>query len=346
METMEKQLHILVAIDELPHPVWNKFERQMKIHHVRDGMSAYRALSTENFDMCFIDLYLTRMDSFELLRRIRAEKLCRTVILTSETPSFQYAQQGILYGVTAYLLRPLEEEELIHTISSVLMARSPDHGLLQQAAQQAAIRLRQSNVAAFFQQNGMAMMQKDDTPIDQSLRWRDFYEATVQRGYQLHPWLRLYHHPEEFLRVDYIHEQDTHMVENACLRKIEQFHTAVTELLPPNANEKMEEILLFLLQNIDKNLQQKEVAEKFYVTNSTLSTRFRSQLGISYREYMTRIKIIRARYLLRFSEVSVHEIAETLGFKDRDYFAKLFLQRTGQTLQEFVEENMGALYCI
>ena len=40
METMEKQLHILVAIDELPHPVWNKFERQMKIHHVRDGMSA------------------------------------------------------------------------------------------------------------------------------------------------------------------------------------------------------------------------------------------------------------------------------------------------------------------
>ena len=105
--------NILVAIDEHPAPVWQAFEASAKITYVRDGLNAYQLLTEDRFDLTLIDLYLTGMDSLELLRRIwGGEHLFPRVVLTSETPSFSYAQQGILYGVTAYLLRPLQEGEL------------------------------------------------------------------------------------------------------------------------------------------------------------------------------------------------------------------------------------------
>ena len=112
MEKERKKLNILVAIDELPDSVWDQFGASARLCFAREGGEAYRLLTQEKFDVLFLDLYLTGMDSLELLRRCRTEKLCGTIILTSAVPSFAYAQQGILYGVAAYLLRPLTGQEI------------------------------------------------------------------------------------------------------------------------------------------------------------------------------------------------------------------------------------------
>jgi AraC-like DNA-binding protein len=67
------------------------------------------------------------------------------------------------------------------------------------------------------------------------------------------------------------------------------------------------------------------------MVSSTLSTRFGRHLGLSYREYTTKLKVLRAQYLLHHTSLSEAEIAAKLGYKDRDYFCQLFFQRTGQT---------------
>ena len=112
MASLGKKLNVLVAIDEMEAPVWELLAQQVTPVFARDGLSAYQALRSQSFDLVLLDLYLTGMDSLSLLRQIRTEQLCRSIVLTSETPSFTYAQQGILNGVCAYLLRPLQEEEL------------------------------------------------------------------------------------------------------------------------------------------------------------------------------------------------------------------------------------------
>ena len=47
--------------------------------------------------------------------------------------------------------------------------------------------------------------------------------------------------------------------------------------------------------------------------------------------YYTALKIKRAKQLLRERELSVHEIAERLGFDTANYFSKVFRTHTGQT---------------
>ena len=108
MDTVRRKLNILVAIDAVPDKLWERLQVMAQVRFATDGYEAYRALASEQFDVVFLDLNLRGIDSFELLRRTRAEELCMAVVLTSESPSFSYAQQGILYGVSAYLLRPLE----------------------------------------------------------------------------------------------------------------------------------------------------------------------------------------------------------------------------------------------
>ena len=77
-----------------------------------------------------------------------------------------------------------------------------------------------------------------------------------------------------------------------------------------------------------------------------LNRSFQTQVGISYREYMTRLKIERGQYLLRRGLVRPEELASTLGYRDREYFAGLFLQRTGQTVQEYARREEWSAWSI
>ena len=298
MDIGRKKLNILAAIDEIPDPLWDRVEPFAQVSFAREGREAYRILTLEQFDLMFLDLNLTGMDSLELLRQVRAEKLCPTVVLTSAAPSFSYAQQGILYGVAAYLLRPLELDEvegIIRKLQSVAGSHDPD---LQEAAGKAEGYLRGENASEIFLRIGEELTASCGSAVERGIRWRDYYEAVVDLTFQHYPWLKLYHYSGQYLTLDYVQESDDQMVVNFCLRKIRRLSDALLELFPKPRNQKLEDILTFLLQSIDENIQQKEVAERYFITNSTLSTRFQRSLGMSYREYMTVLKIRRGQYLL------------------------------------------------
>ena len=341
MDNERKKLNVLVAIDEVPDLVWARFRPSATVHYVRDGLAAYRALARERFDVTFIDLHLTGMDSLELLRRIRTEKLCPELVLTSLTPSFSYAQQGILYGVSAYLLRPLQAEEITGVLRKLQQTAAVPDRLLWEATKAVAARLREEDAPEAFLRAGQGLASVADGTIEGNLRWRDLYGEVIKQAFQLYPWLSLYHNIAEYEALDYVQESDGDMVVNFCLRKLKQLNDELRKLFPRPKTEKMEEILTLLLETVDENIQQKDVAERYFITNSTLSTRFQRNLGMSYRAYMTQVKIRRGQYLLRYTDIAPDEVAAHLGYKDKEYFAKIFLQHTGQTLQECGQKTWG-----
>ena len=341
MDIERKKLNILVAIDEVPDPLWNRVDPLAEIRFVREGRETYRALTTERYDMMFLDLNIPGMDSLELLRRCRVEQLCPAVILTSIAPSFSYAQQGILYGVTAYLLRPLDFDEVEKVVRNFQSAAGTRDRALIEAAAEAAGHLRDENAADTFLRLGEDLTVSCVTAVARGIRWRDYYEAVADLAFQLWPWLKLYHHPDQYISLDYAQESDGQMVVNICLRKIRSLSETLRDLFPRPRSRELEEIMTFLLQSIDENVQQKEVAEQYFITNSTLSTRFQRNLKMSYREYITTLKIRRGQYLLQYTDIRPEELAARLGYKDREHFAKLFRQRTGQTLREAGRKTWG-----
>ena len=62
-----------------------------------------------------------------------------------------------------------------------------------------------------------------------------------------------------------------------------------------------------------------------------LSHRFRDVLGISFRDYLLKVRLERAKVLLTTGRVSITEVAQNVGFGDLARFDKVFKRYTGVT---------------
>jgi two-component system response regulator YesN len=62
-----------------------------------------------------------------------------------------------------------------------------------------------------------------------------------------------------------------------------------------------------------------------------LSHRFREVLGITCRDYLIRLRVERAKTLLAANQLSITEVAQSVGFSDLPRFDKVFKRYTGFT---------------
>jgi len=72
-----------------------------------------------------------------------------------------------------------------------------------------------------------------------------------------------------------------------------------------------------------------------------LSHRFRELSGITFREYLLRVRMERAKALLAARAVSISEVAQTVGFSDLPRFDKVFKRYTGFSPSAFRSMSRG-----
>lgn len=80
-----------------------------------------------------------------------------------------------------------------------------------------------------------------------------------------------------------------------------------------------------------KNLTADTLAKALYVSASKLNSLFRDKLNMTVKEYINDVRMERARFLLERSDKRIYEIAEEVGFRDIDYFTRIFKKSTGHT---------------
>ena len=83
------------------------------------------------------------------------------------------------------------------------------------------------------------------------------------------------------------------------------------------------------------NITIRNISEKLGYNPDNLSTRFAKEVGQTPVEYLTNLRIERARELLQNSALSIAEIAWTSGYRDQNYFARVFKKHTNQTPRNF-----------
>lgn len=76
--------------------------------------------------------------------------------------------------------------------------------------------------------------------------------------------------------------------------------------------------------NIDQPLSLNAIADTLGVNPSHLSRTFKKALGMTLTDYINKLRIEEAKYLLDHSNDSVTEIASHVGYSDSNYFSKVF----------------------
>lgn len=89
------------------------------------------------------------------------------------------------------------------------------------------------------------------------------------------------------------------------------------------------------------NLSLQTIANKIHISPSYLSHLFSQQTGKTLVEYLTEIRMNRAKELLYTTNYKTYEIANKVGYNDSHYFCNLFKKITGKTTTEFKNRQLN-----
>ncbi len=90
-------------------------------------------------------------------------------------------------------------------------------------------------------------------------------------------------------------------------------------------------IIEILQENVYKTLNVDELQQKLNYHKSYLFREFKASTGQTIMAYFTKLKISKAKKMLRESDLSITEISEKLSFDTPNYFSKTFKRLTGYT---------------
>lgn len=92
---------------------------------------------------------------------------------------------------------------------------------------------------------------------------------------------------------------------------------------------------IYINDNYKSNLKLDIVANFVHLNLSYFSTLFKKEMGLSFSNYLDKIRINQSKFLLKNTNYSVKDIAFEVGFGDQSYFAKLFKNLTKMTPKEY-----------
>lgn len=90
-----------------------------------------------------------------------------------------------------------------------------------------------------------------------------------------------------------------------------------------------QKILAYIQTNASTDLTVESLCQTFSCSRSYFSHTFKKQVGKSFREYLTDIRLEQAKRLLELSNLNVTEISDSVGFQDSNYFSVVFKKSMG-----------------
>jgi len=87
-----------------------------------------------------------------------------------------------------------------------------------------------------------------------------------------------------------------------------------------------------------QELSVKMIADKVYLHPVYLSKIYKAETGEGLGDYMIRMRMERALYLLKHTNKKIYEITSELGYQNPQYFSKMFKKHYGMTPNEFRDQ--------
>lgn len=134
---------------------------------------------------------------------------------------------------------------------------------------------------------------------------------------------------------------------NRLTHIIQQEDNSITQKHPSNPETKMENYYVqktkrFICENYNRNFKMDELCMEIGVSKNYLSHLFKKVTNQNIWDYLTEVRIGKAKELLRNSIMKNYEIATKIGYENASYFTKMFRKTTGmnpQNYRDLLEEN-------
>lgn len=101
---------------------------------------------------------------------------------------------------------------------------------------------------------------------------------------------------------------------------------------PTNA---MHEIARYLEMNYNQDISLMDISTRFHLNREYISRRFKQEFQETIVDFVSRIRVEKAKILLLNPYFKISEIAQTVGYQDEKYFSRVFKKIEGKPPKDF-----------
>ena len=120
---------------------------------------------------------------------------------------------------------------------------------------------------------------------------------------------------------------------------INWFKEAVSQILERRRDTRVDKIAEMVREYVMEHYKERitlgQAAEALNISQGYLSTAFKKQSGESFTNYVSAIKIEKAKELIASHQYMMYEVSDLLGFDTPFYFSKVFKKVTGMSPKEY-----------
>lgn len=97
----------------------------------------------------------------------------------------------------------------------------------------------------------------------------------------------------------------------------------------------VKEMVSVIEENYGMRLGLDSFADKFRLTPEYLSNLFAKETGMTFSNYLKKIRMEKAKELILNTDMKIYEVACSVGYPDQKYFSKVFKEYTGVSAKQY-----------
>jgi two-component system response regulator YesN len=126
-------------------------------------------------------------------------------------------------------------------------------------------------------------------------------------------------------------------LENWCRERIVHVIKSISELQKKKINKVIVNAKLFIQDNFSNEITLEEVSKFVCVSPHYFSRLFKEETSENFIEYLTKVRIDKAKELMKTSNLSIKEICFKIGYADPNYFSHIFKKVEKLTPSEYIK---------
>lgn len=320
---------------------WNKLGFEV-CNTFPDGEEAYIWLKTNLCDVVLTDIMMGKMDGLELANRIHVESPHIKVVILSGYADFANARTAIQYGVTDFLEKPVDEEELAETFRKIKEEldskdkENLDKEELTTWSQLLVLEINSGNNESIGNILGDYMDRIISLPliaIQKRLEHLCYEIAMEYSSRGIDVWTV----SNKFFSIRSVYQQHDYQSLYDCV--MEMF-LALKAGIAGNKKEETDDYIIerikrYIQNHIGEDMGNAAIARAHKLHPVYMGKLFREQTGMTLSEYIIKVRMERACELLKKSKYSIGEIGRMVGYNTSYYFSVVFKKYTGFTPTEY-----------
>lgn len=97
----------------------------------------------------------------------------------------------------------------------------------------------------------------------------------------------------------------------------------------------VKDIKQYIHSNYHQEITLQHIADRFFISRENVSRKFKLVSSENLSDYLSNLRIDKAKQLLKSSDLRLSQISSLVGFQDEKYFSRVFKKVTGMTPREY-----------